>query len=694
MKLPTTLLFNLVSFIALSQTCAPNNITTNPAAPVNAQRPSKLNTWDWTATDFTLNSNTIYNGNNSIRSPFFDTDNSIIDIFYDPIPGPKDFLPGTDGWELIKKDFGNDGFGPVNNPYFVLYNKYRGLLRIFVARGDQAFFNGASLKLQFLDDSPMQTSIFDFANELKAIDAPFVRQEILSSSSEILNGYEEWFYADFPLSYDPCTCIFASKMKLDIHLSSTSKLSLEGHTEGSLVSQGEPSADQQAKGSFSIGDAATVAKKVHETYDDITTWSADYLAKPAAKATAIGLLKGEIKKSNFLKAGLSALPWIGDALDLADFFFGGGRKVAAPQLVTVSPMAISMTSRYSGSIYTDYPYGSTTFRTPGSNVAGSPPGVPAAPDSEYAYYNEVLGVLNLLRTPVVMQKISYTLTNNVVTATTYSYRLQNEIQYVLNPASGLVVQEIRAALVTGTDQSQPTFAQGSFQYYSGKNATTGLDENRTSFVDLGCIRQNIFTIKSDEFAVPIQAEPSGPMRIKIMANLRRIDATADTQNILFVATFPVTLISSTNLGTTTTCTTPLRLPETAATVQSFCSQNIAYTQSSRFARIRGRGYEDLVKDLGASEKRIATVNKENDLVSVFPNPAGETVNFKYKVAVKAMVNIEIIDVLGKASGIVINSTSHDVGEYSIDYKHGLSKGIYLVSIRIGNNKQTVKLIIQ
>ena len=89
MKLSTTLVFNLVCFVALSQTCAPNNITTNPAAPVNTQRPSKLNTWDWTATDFTLNSSVPYNGNTSIRSPFFDTDNVLINGFYDPSPGLK-----------------------------------------------------------------------------------------------------------------------------------------------------------------------------------------------------------------------------------------------------------------------------------------------------------------------------------------------------------------------------------------------------------------------------------------------------------------------------------------------------------------------------------------------------------------------------------------------------------------------------
>lgn len=89
---------------------------------------------------------------------------------YDPIPGPKDFLAGDDGWELIKKDFGFESGGTeVNNPHLILYNKYRGLLRVFIARGDQAFFNGAILRIKFHDLSPMQTSLLDHAGELKAI---------------------------------------------------------------------------------------------------------------------------------------------------------------------------------------------------------------------------------------------------------------------------------------------------------------------------------------------------------------------------------------------------------------------------------------------------------------------------------------------------------------------------------------------
>ncbi|MDL5048738.1 hypothetical protein QQ054_22250 [Oscillatoria amoena NRMC-F 0135] len=218
----------MITRITLAQNCAPNNITTNPAAPSNNQRPFMVNTFDWTLPDFPLNSMHTYNGNTLLRSPFFDADNSFIGHFYDPIPGPKDFLPDADGWELLKKDFGLEiGGAPVNNPYFILYNKYRGLLRIFVARGDQQLLNGASFRMRFVPFfSPMQTSLLDHQSELKAIIAPFFRDPELNSASNILNGYEEWFYADFPMNYDPCTCLYQSKVEIKVDLSNTSYMNL------------------------------------------------------------------------------------------------------------------------------------------------------------------------------------------------------------------------------------------------------------------------------------------------------------------------------------------------------------------------------------------------------------------------------------------------------------------------------------
>jgi hypothetical protein len=182
------------------------------------------------------------------------------------------------------------------------------------------------VKVRFSDLTPMQSSLLDHAGELKAINAPFTVYPFLNSSSDILNGYEEWFYADFPMNYDPCTCLYQSKVEIRIDLSNNSIISLTGTSNGEIVSQGAPSASQNGKGSFSLGDAQTLAKKVHETYKGVDGWATDLKSKPNANASSIDNLKNEAKKSNFLKTGLGALPWIGSAIGLVDFFIGGGRK--------------------------------------------------------------------------------------------------------------------------------------------------------------------------------------------------------------------------------------------------------------------------------------------------------------------------------------------------------------------------------
>ena len=37
-----------------------------------------------------------------------------------------------DGWELLYSTFDPNGVGQLINPYFILYNKYRGIMRIFI----------------------------------------------------------------------------------------------------------------------------------------------------------------------------------------------------------------------------------------------------------------------------------------------------------------------------------------------------------------------------------------------------------------------------------------------------------------------------------------------------------------------------------------------------------------------------------
>ncbi len=77
----------------------------------------------------------------------------------------------------------------------------------------------------------------------------------------------------------------------------------------------------------------------------------------------------------------------------------------------------------------------------------------------YPYYNEIMGVFNLVKTPVVHFRDNYYSKSFTVSNGGYGYNPQyqfiaqekefrlNELKYAVNPAAGLGVQEIRGSLI-------------------------------------------------------------------------------------------------------------------------------------------------------------------------------------------------------------------------------------------------------
>lgn len=368
-----------------------------------------------------------------------------------------------------------------------------------------------------------------------------------------------------------------------------------------------------------------------------------------------------------------------------DFFIGGGRKTPGPQLVSVTPMSISMTSTYSGTISTDYPYSPyVSFRTPGSD-----PGT--APDTEYPYYNEVLGILNLLYVP----KINYT---HVVTRYPagckgcyyYSYasiyRLAENISYVLNPAAKLEIQEIKAAIVIEAKNLGTTTNEG-------VNAITGSHQARFAYTDLGCLPTSTFKTGFTSTSTTI----SGPkttfrrMYIKVTANLRRLDANDDTQNVLFVAIYPAESILVSSIPETSTCLTPLRQPETAATVQSYCSSP-AYTGSSRFRK--DKTYEELVSELEASE-RLSAVNEVSNTFEfeVYPNPTQSNAEISYSLSQNSFVELSVINSLGQRKFLLQEQKEAGTHTFNMNLSNHQA-GIYLCELTVNGKRVVKKLIVE
>jgi hypothetical protein len=124
--------------------CPPKGISTNPDNPINTHNPNMENDFfNWTQEDFQnyFNPNfptTIQPGFNTNSLYWQQTDYLNYISGYNPAtPGVNtrsDFSP-IEGWELLQRGFGKFINGSANpdfyNPYFLLYNKYTGILRLW-----------------------------------------------------------------------------------------------------------------------------------------------------------------------------------------------------------------------------------------------------------------------------------------------------------------------------------------------------------------------------------------------------------------------------------------------------------------------------------------------------------------------------------------------------------------------------------
>ena len=136
-------------------------------APVNTERPDKRNTFfDWRALIYNINSQFI--NAPQIESPFNQSNNVLVNHFLNN----QDRLP-QDGWELIKYDMGfNENGTPKTTPigyiHLVLYNKFTGVMRVFVAGDYTQAFNGAKIEIKYL--SGKMSSALSNSSKLFALD--------------------------------------------------------------------------------------------------------------------------------------------------------------------------------------------------------------------------------------------------------------------------------------------------------------------------------------------------------------------------------------------------------------------------------------------------------------------------------------------------------------------------------------------
>lgn len=762
----TVMLVTCLGLYGQSAPCSPKGILTEPAHATNPEMPSKTNSFQWapSASQPNYQINRVTNTRrNYVAAPYYQTSNVTTEI--SQLQGSPDIA--SSGWELVKKDDGyTEGPNPipnnvgVDNPYVIIYNKYTGVLRVFWSVGTTAPpANFCSIEMSFINNNVNTKRKSGLLNHISGIgvaleDTPMGSNNTLFALKNFPTTPDAWFMSDFPMDYDPCSCIQQTTVHLAVNLISKADVKLSSISTGTLASINNGAGTLEASsgrtvfggivnGANTLINGATSSYNSAYDFGNHLSTDANPNYKPDINKFAVALTK-----TDFAKGLLKDLPYIGTALNLLSFFIGGGSD-GGPQAVSVQPMAINFTTQTSGSITTTFQYTGTTFATPGSAFR------PNSPDS-YASYNEVLGVMNMLQKPnFKIVNSGYDNAYPYSVYDQYGYQsyvgpggyishtlLLNDLSYVLNPASGLHVKEMKAALsIKGVldirnhnysaQQAIADVAAGSLGDFTivtdnyGSQGGFPYVEVATPFTDAGCLSSKIFTL--NDAAYPRNAEAatdpygqyqytpnasnispinqSGDFSLKVLVTLERNVPCALCQNVVLLLTYPISQTVLTNaapgsnpgvtdpypydsndlFGPLPACTPgSIPAPASAARIADFCQNNPGYN-----AAVVSRGI------LTGNNKSVAPPanNRGLDSFSCYPNPVAGKATLRFATAREGHARIDLVNMVGEHVK-VITEENYATGPHQIEFDtSGLPAGLYVCVLQTPTTRETIKISI-
>lgn len=294
-----------------------------PIGPVNLQGryqksddPNLDPNWDWTSP--TAIPVMYYSPNGAIPTPIY---NRFVPFWTsgNPLAAEKDMYP-EDGWQLVWKDFGIPTDGPTN-PFFALYNKYRGILRFMIYNANNDAYTMFKGELSFRSDSP-KTPLFTHTADEKAFIGDFD-----SNQKEIYMGtgakYNDWITLDF------VTYGYKDNMNNNMIL----HLEVDGIDDSQINLGGTITLDEKLKKSalggskFGANNVIDAFKQGHSFYKGIEDFRNDMQSSAnSANNTGkwwSGPLKGIAEGSI-----ATALPVISGVVGLISSFIGGKNKPA------------------------------------------------------------------------------------------------------------------------------------------------------------------------------------------------------------------------------------------------------------------------------------------------------------------------------------------------------------------------------
>lgn len=464
--------------------CPINTITTDPDNYQNASDPSQNLKFDWRLASWNgyrpgTPSPVLY----QITSPFFDNNGNpnISDL---ALVATKNYSP-ADGWEFIARNFGTTLQG-TDAPWFVLYNRYNGVLRLFIQiNSNFTTVQAASVILRFTQGYNTSALFSQRGNNTLALNK-FTGK----ATSEVPNQYNNsgmggnqyfWLYGDIPTMYDPCTCGKYSRLNLEAFLFSNweVKLDINGtiQTTGILISNNQNSVVNNNGSGFGIdkliNGPLNYIQGVKQLFE-----SSEKLSNEGDKFMDLFAENGKLAPPNtfldLLGGGSSYLTGVKGFLSAAGTFIGLFEKRQGRPDNQITKTTIATNSKLkataTGSINITSLFANGYINNPGSNQSN-----PTLDPKLKPAYNNVLGVFNIIEKPQLeyavyrpeTECLNQQIANDPdciyngncqpsipsLATSIVQYKLNGTLKYVLNPASGLKINDIKVGLVFPMDKA-------------------------------------------------------------------------------------------------------------------------------------------------------------------------------------------------------------------------------------------------
>lgn len=224
----------LALIISLQYSCKDNEPFTQSFSNNITTRAIPTPSFDWENADWMPTPN----GQSRIPSPWIGQGSIAATWGIDVINDRKK----ADGWELVYNTFDEKASGFLTNPYFIIYNKYRGLIRIYLYITTQFIATSSYIQDEISILSNTNTSLFNFMSE--GIIDPTSRN---NKFSQIQPGADDsaplasnkWYMIQYELAYDEN--IYKQsydkvQMNLNLNYYNIQSINLGGTITGSIKS--------------------------------------------------------------------------------------------------------------------------------------------------------------------------------------------------------------------------------------------------------------------------------------------------------------------------------------------------------------------------------------------------------------------------------------------------------------------------